>query len=84
MSQHVQFSDGKKFVYGWDQPLQSFFFQVHDLSLPEDEQIIFWDGATPDTQMYEVEELYMAAQENGLEIDSEMRVRLYGEKDDGV
>jgi hypothetical protein len=72
------------FVYGWDQPLQSFYLQKHDKTRAEDEQIIVWLGATADSRMYEVEDLVRVAKKNGLYISHEMRVKLYGEKDDGV
>jgi len=73
-----------KFVFGWDQPLQSFFFQVHDgFIADEDSNPIIWVGATQDTKMYEVEDLVREAQKHGLVIDHATQVKLYGEKDDG-
>lgn len=83
MSQHVVTQEEKKYVFGWDQPLQSFYLQVHDTSRAEDEQIIAWLGATSETKMYEVEELTQVAMQYGLRLDHPMRVELYGEKDDG-
>jgi hypothetical protein len=74
----------KKWVFGWDQPLQSFYLQVHDLSLPEEKRIVTWLGADAQTQMYEVEHLVQAAMEHGLAIDHRYRAMLYREKDDGV
>lgn len=73
----------KKYVFGWDQPLQSFFLQVHDLAKPEEEQIVAWLGATADTRMYEVEDLARVARKHGMRIPHSTQVRLYGEKDDG-
>lgn len=85
MSQHVVTDGQYKYVFGWDQPLQSFFFQKHDLSIEEDDQqIIVWLGADADTKMYEVENLVHKAQKHGLRIKYDMRVQLYGEKDHGV
>jgi DNA polymerase III psi subunit len=84
MSQHVVVGDGEKWVFGWDQPLMSFYLEHHKLHLPEDEQIVAWLGATKDTIMYEVSDLVHAAAKTGLQIDHSMRVQLYGEKDDGV
>lgn len=84
MSQHIVQDERYKFVFGWDQPLQSFYFQKHDPSQAEDEQIVVWLGATADTKMYEVENLVHAAHKHGLKIEHQMRVKLYGEKDDGV
>lgn len=87
MSQHVVVNGDKKYVFGWDQPLQTFYLQVHDMTRPEDDEtnprIIFWAGATVDTQMYEVEDLVRVARRQGLRIDHIMQVKLYGEKDYG-
>lgn len=74
----------KKWVFGWDQPLQSFYLQVHDLSLSEEERIVTWLGADRNTIMYEVEDLFREARKHGLAIDHSYRVKLYGEKDDGI
>ncbi len=84
MSQHIVVQEEKRFVFGWDQPLKSFYLQVHDSTRAEDEQIIVWLGATADTKMYNVENLVHAAYRHGLLIDYPMRVTLYGDKDDGV
>lgn len=89
MSQHIVLHSHKdrKWVFGWDQMLQSFFLQVHDLTCHEDDEqnprIIAWLGASPETTMYEVEDLVREAKKNGLEIPYEAQVALYGEKDDG-
>lgn len=84
MSQHIVQDEHYKYVFGWDQPLQSFYFQKHDPSADEDREIVVWLGATANTKMYEVEQLVHAAHKNGLLIDYDMRVALYSEKDDGV
>lgn len=83
MSQHVITNEKGKFVFGWDQPLQSFFLQVHVEGLSEEENPVVWLGATARTRMYEVEDLSRAAAREGLIIDHDTRVKLYGEKDDG-
>lgn len=85
VSRHVVVQDEKKFVFGWDQPLLSFFLQVNDTTLndPEDNPIV-WLGATFDTPMYEVEDLVNAAKKYGLDIPIAMQTKLYGEKDDGI
>ena len=85
MSQHIVLSDdgSRKWVFGWDQPLQSFFLQVHHLDVPEDEQIKIWLGADPATQMYEVEDLAREAKKEGLDLAPSFRKELYAEKDDG-
>jgi hypothetical protein len=82
MSQHIVVQEEKKFVFGWDQPLMSFYLQVHEPHRPEDEQIVEWYGAG-ETKLYEVEDLFLVAKKEGLFIDHETRVKLYGEKDDG-
>lgn len=84
MSQHVFVQKEKKYVFGWDQPLMTFYLQVHDLTRPEDDNPVVWLGAGPTTEMYEVEDLVKAAHQHGLNIDHEMRVRLYAEKDGEV
>lgn len=87
MSQHIVLHShlDRKWVFGWDQPLQSFYLQVHDLTISdEDDPIIVWLGADRKTNMYEVEDLVREAKKNGLDIPHETRVALYGEKDDGV
>ena len=85
MSQHVVISadQSRKYVFGWDQPLQSFFLQVHYLDAPEDEQIQVWLGADPATQMYEVEQLVREAKKEGLDLVPSFQTELYAEKDDG-
>jgi hypothetical protein len=83
MSQYVVRKESRKFVFGWDQPLQSFFLQVHDEHRAEDDQIIAWLGATSETEMYEVEQLTEVAMQYGLYIDHPMRIELYEDKDDG-
>jgi copper oxidase (laccase) domain-containing protein len=83
MSQHIVQDEQFKFVFGWDQPLMSFYLQKHDPTQAEDDQIVVWLGATADTKMYEVNDLVYAAHKHGLLIDHSTRVQLYGEKDDG-
>jgi hypothetical protein len=74
-----------KFVYGWDQPLQTFFLQVNDaFAADPDANPVIWFGATKDKVLYEVEDLVRVAQLYGLHLDQEMQTKLYGEKDDGV
>lgn len=86
MSQHIFADETARFifVFGWDQPLRSFFFQKHDLSLNEDTRITVWLGATKDTSMPEVHHLDDAARKNGFKIPYETVVKLYREKDDGI
>lgn len=84
MSQHIVESDRFKYVFGWDQPLQSFYLQQHDIQLEDpDNNPIIWLGP-PTTRMYEVEDLVRQARPLGLDIPHETQVKLYGEKDDGV
>ena len=84
MSRHIveDKEANRKFVYGWDQGLLTFFLQVHDLNRDEDEQIVEWYG-TRLREIYEVEGLARVARRHGLILGHEERVKLYGEKDDG-
>jgi hypothetical protein len=56
MSQHKVTIGTMKYVFGWDPPLQSFFFQVHDTELPEESNPIYWYGDAS-TRLYELEDL---------------------------
>jgi hypothetical protein len=87
LSQHIVTQEEKKFVFGWDQLLKSFYLQVHDLTIPEDDEeerdpIVVWLGGA-DSVMYEVEDLVLAASKQGLDIPYRIQVELYGERDDG-
>jgi hypothetical protein len=71
MSQYIVEESTKKFVFGWDPPLQSFYLQVHDLTREVDDQIVLWLGAGScgnAPKMYEVEDLVLEAMKHGLEI----------------
>lgn len=81
--EHISIDQSRKYVFGWDQPLQSFFLQVHHLDAPEEEQIKVWLGTDPATQMYEVEDLVREAAKEDFDIPYRIQVELYGEKDDG-
>lgn len=83
MSTHAVVQDNLKFVFGWDPPLMSFFLQIHDKYLSEDENPVVWLG-TAGSEMYEVEDLVRVAKKHGFQIDSETQTQLYREKDDGV
>lgn len=83
MSQHEVVQEEKKFVFGWDQPLMSFFLQVHDKTRDEDDQIIHRAGADAGSRMYELQDLVNEARRHGLYIDYKTRVKLHGERDDG-
>lgn len=85
MSQHVVPSNRGKWVFGWDQPLQSFYLQVHDNQpAKEINEIVLWLGADRDSIMYEVEDLVREAKKTGLIITAEMKMMLYRDKDFGV
>lgn len=85
MSRHEVASFGRKrvFVFGWDQPLQSFYLQVHDKLIDADGPFVVL-GADEDSRMYEVEDLVRTARQYDLTIDHDTQVKLFGEKDDGV
>lgn len=80
MSRHEMIHANNKWVFGWDQPLMSFFLQVHDNNLSEEENPVIW----LDRDMYEVEDLVREAKKTGLTVSHTMQVSLYSEKDDGV
>lgn len=85
MSQHIVHSDdqSRKFVFGWDQPLMTFFLQVHALDKPEeDDQIIAWFG-TRGREMYEVEDLVREARQAGFTIPRDVQRVLFLDKDEG-
>ena len=82
LSRHKIWNEKKEWVFGWDQMLLSYFLQVHDKTLSEEENPIVWLGGA-DSCMYEVEELVRAAKIHGLEIDSDTQKHLYAEKDEG-
>jgi hypothetical protein len=84
VSKHEIANQYYKFVFGWDQPLQSFFLQIHNLEMDEEENPVFWYGADKDTEMYEVEDLARAMAKHHYKLDEETKVALYREKDDGV
>lgn len=84
MSRHELINDKGRWVFGWDQPLMSFFLQLHNPCLSEKKNPVIWLGATAKTSMYEVEDLVRAATKYGLPITPELQVKLYGEKDNGV
>lgn len=85
VSQHIVKTETRKYVFGWDQPLMSFYLQVHDLTREdEDDQIIVWLGSDANSVMYETDDLVAAAARQGLIISHGTQVQLYGEKDDGV
>lgn len=80
MSRHIISKENKKWVFGWDQMLMSFFLQVFDEDRPEEENPVVWLVK----DMYEVEDLVREAKKTGLTIGTSHRTLLYGEKDDGV
>lgn len=79
MSRHIIETKEKKFVFGWDQPLMSFFLQVHHFDRPEEDNPVVW--ITKD--MYEVENLQRKARSYGLNLTHDMVIELFRDKDDG-
>lgn len=73
-----------KFVFGWDQPLMSYYLQIHDgFALDTDENPVIWLGATRDTQMYDLDDFKPVLRRYGLELKPEMYTGLYADRDDG-
>ncbi len=84
MSRHEVVNEVGRFAFGWDRPLQSFYLQMYDDRLPEDDNPVVWFGATANTRMYKVEELRVAAGKSGLMIGPETANKLQHEKDNGI
>lgn len=83
MSRHTVVKGKYQYVYGWDNMLQSFYLQKHNLEEEDEEKrIVVWLGGA-DSPMPEVENLVLAARKNGLQISHSRRVMLYGAKDSG-
>lgn len=81
MSRHEINNEFGTWVFGWDQPLQSFFLQLYKEDIPEDDNPVIWLGATPRTVMHDVDDLYNFARINGLNITPAMQSTLYADKD---
>jgi hypothetical protein len=85
VSKHVIANGKTKFVFGWDQPLQTFFFQVHDLQIADaDSNPVIWMGATPDTEIYDIPELLSIAEQHECVIPYKTQIYLFIEKDNGI
>lgn len=83
MSRHEIVNEKGTWAFGWDQPLMTFFLQLHDDDRDEEDNPVIWLGARKETIMYEVDDLVRAARRNGLDIPYSTQVTLYGDKDDG-
>lgn len=71
-------------IVGWDPPLQTFFAQVKSSLLEKadpDDPFLLWVGCSL-REIYEVEDL-AAALRRYANLTPEMRVMLYGDKDEG-
>lgn len=84
MSQHKISTGNMKYVFGWDQALQSYFFQVHDTELDEESNPIYWYGAASAFPLYELEDLTAVMEKHGIKVDPEMSATLYLDKDEGI
>ncbi len=72
MSRHV-LHGATELVVGWDPPLQSFFYQLHDYSDPEYEgSPVLWSGADgwPDSAAM-LEDLEREAADAGLDLPAD-------------
>lgn len=83
MSRHKIENEKGEWFFGWDQPLMSFYLQLYEPNVEEDDNPTIWLGATVQTRMYEVDTLVRNAATRGLVIPHDMQVTLYGDKDDG-
>ena len=73
-----------KIVVGWDHPLQTFFVQVIDRRLEEDDEedkFVLWRGCRM-REIYEVDQLARLVNRYG-ELTPDMGATLYGDKDEG-
>ncbi len=73
-----------KVIVGWDHPLQTFFVQVIDRrkeAAGDDEKFVAWRGCEL-RDLYEVEDVARVVGRYA-ELTTEMRVTLYGDKDEG-
>lgn len=71
-------------IVGWDHPLQTFFAQVKSRLLEKtdpDDPFLLWVGCSL-REIYEIEDL-AAALRSFAELTVELRVTLYGDKDEG-
>lgn len=83
MSRHEIVVTDRTWVFGWDNHLQSFFLQVHDHRLSEDDNPIVWKGADAASHMSSVDNLVRTARQYDLAIDPEMQLVLYVDQDQG-
>lgn len=83
VSQHIRETETVKYVFGWDQPLTSFYLQVFDTTLEEKDNPVIW-LAPPLNFLYDVEDLVRAAIPHGLLLTNEERVKLREEKGAGI
>lgn len=73
-----------KVIVGWDHPLQTFFVQVIDRAKEvsdEDEKFVLWMGCYH-REIYEVDILARVVGKYA-ELSHDMRMTLYGDKDEG-
>jgi hypothetical protein len=82
MSRYVVENENIEFLFGWDQPMLTFFLQINDKHADEDDGPLYWYG-TGLREIYEVEDLASIAKRHGLQINHERQVNLYSDKDLG-
>lgn len=81
---HMKWAD-LKWVFGWDNPLQSFYLQIHDAFAEDyDANPVIWLGATEETKMPTVADLALTAVSYGLAISPAKQGMLQAEKDRGL
>lgn len=66
---------------GWDPPLQTFFGQVRNPLLDEEQNPIVWVGTKP-RELYEIEDLERAMPSYARDFVRSKAVRLYADKDE--
>ena len=73
-----------KVIVGWDHPLLTYFVQVIDRAKEDagdDDKFVLWRG-TSVREIYEIDQLARIAGKFGV-LTSDLRARLYGDKDEG-
>jgi hypothetical protein len=73
-----------KVIVGWDHPLQTYFAQVIDRAAEdegEDDKFELWVGCSP-REICEIDDLAFTLRRHAV-LDPEIRVTLYGDKDEG-
>ena len=72
---------GTTVAVGWDHPMLTYFVQVYDPAVEEDENPVVWLGGKP-RELYDLEDLKRAIRRHA-DLTDELAVTLYGDRDEG-